>query len=104
MIYLIESKDKITKIKLGFDHKSGDKFQALVKKGKWFAAEVENNKSYSLVGCTLSPAFDFEDFERSVPILAIIPSSRKMSIRESIFCAGSIILAPVNNSFIRYLR
>jgi hypothetical protein len=63
LIYLIESKDKITKIKLGFDHKSGDKFQALVKKGKWFAAEVENKNSYSLVGCTLSPGFDFEDFE-----------------------------------------
>ena len=63
LIYIIESKDKITKIKLGSDHKSEDKFQALVKNGKWFAAEVEDNKSYSLVGCTLSPGFDFEDFE-----------------------------------------
>ena len=39
-----------------------------------------------------------------MPVLAILPSSRKISIRESMFCAGSIILAPVNNSFIHYLR
>jgi len=31
--------------------------------GNWFAAEVENKKSFSLFGCTVSPGFEFNDFE-----------------------------------------
>ncbi|WP_242119762.1 cupin domain-containing protein [Aestuariivivens sediminicola] len=29
----------------------------------WFAAEVLNDNAYTLVGCTVSPGFDFRDFE-----------------------------------------
>ncbi|MFN3604921.1 MAG: cupin domain-containing protein [Leptonema sp. (in: bacteria)] len=29
----------------------------------WFAAEVVNKNSFALVGCTVSPGFEFEDFE-----------------------------------------
>ena len=28
----------------------------------WFAAKVEKDESYALVGCTVAPGFDFEDF------------------------------------------
>jgi len=35
----------------------------LIKKGKWFAAEVEDKNSFSLAGCTMSPGFEYEDFE-----------------------------------------
>lgn len=37
--------------------------QGLVPGGAWFASEVEEGGSYSLVGCTVSPGFDFKDFE-----------------------------------------
>lgn len=37
--------------------------QLIVPGGHWFAAEVIDNDSYSLVGCTVSPGFDFEDFD-----------------------------------------
>ena len=35
----------------------------MVPGGCWFAAEVINKNSYSLVGCTVSPGFNFKDFE-----------------------------------------
>lgn len=37
--------------------------QALVPAGVWFAATVDDPQSYSLVGCTVSPGFNFADFE-----------------------------------------
>lgn len=63
IIYIIENKNLIKKIKLGHNVKSGDNFQVIIKKGHWFAAEVEDKKSYSLAGCTMAPGFEFEDFE-----------------------------------------
>ena len=37
--------------------------QLVVKGGDWFAAEVIHKNEFSLVGCTVSPGFSFEDFE-----------------------------------------
>jgi predicted cupin superfamily sugar epimerase len=34
-----------------------------VKAGSWFASRVRDGKSFALVGCTVAPGFDFEDFE-----------------------------------------
>jgi predicted cupin superfamily sugar epimerase len=31
--------------------------------GDWFAAEVSQNDSYVLSGCTVAPGFNFDDFE-----------------------------------------
>lgn len=31
--------------------------------GCWFGATVDDEDGYALVGCTVSPGFDFEDFE-----------------------------------------
>ncbi|MFA8299643.1 MAG: cupin domain-containing protein [Hyphomicrobiales bacterium] len=36
---------------------------AVVPANCWFAAEIEKDKDYGLVGCTVSPGFDFKDFE-----------------------------------------
>ncbi len=38
-------------------------FQALAPAGCWFGASVDNVESYTLVGCTVAPGFDFADFE-----------------------------------------
>ena len=40
-----------------------ESFQIVIKKGDWFAAEVKNKESFSLLGCTVAPGFDFNDFE-----------------------------------------
>lgn len=36
--------------------------QLVVPGGHWFAAKVVDPNSYALVGCTVSPGFDFQDF------------------------------------------
>ncbi|MGQ3888337.1 cupin domain-containing protein [Legionella sp. CNM-1927-20] len=38
-------------------------FQIVIKAGEWFAAEVRDKTSFGLVGCSVSPAFEYEDFE-----------------------------------------
>jgi predicted cupin superfamily sugar epimerase len=35
----------------------------VIKSGSWFAASVIDHESYSLVGCTVSPGFDYRDWE-----------------------------------------
>jgi predicted cupin superfamily sugar epimerase len=37
--------------------------QYVIKQGIWFAAEVADKDSFSLVGCTVAPGFDFSDFQ-----------------------------------------
>lgn len=44
--------------------------QLLIKAGKWFAAEVVGANRYSLIGCTVFPAFDFNSFELAGAALA----------------------------------
>lgn len=48
---------------LGNDPEQGQQFQCTVKAGSWFASRVQSGGTYSLVGCTVSPGFDFADFE-----------------------------------------
>jgi uncharacterized protein len=35
----------------------------VVKAGCWFASRVKDTTTFALVGCTVAPGFDFEDFE-----------------------------------------
>ena len=46
---------------LGPDFFSGQKLQYIVPAGHWFAST--SSGEFSLVGCTVSPGFEFEDFE-----------------------------------------
>ena len=62
-VYLIDETGKLTELRLGKKNESGELFQAVIKKNIWFAAEVVNKKSFALIGCTVSPGFDFSDFE-----------------------------------------
>jgi uncharacterized protein len=48
---------------LGDNVESGHVFQAMVPNGSWFAAEVSVPESFALLGCTVSPGFEFSDFE-----------------------------------------
>lgn len=48
---------------IGNDLSKGEVPQFVVPGGFWFGAEVVEQNSYSLVGCTVSPGFSFEDFE-----------------------------------------
>jgi uncharacterized protein len=63
-IYVLEPEGRLSVLRLGHPlrHEGAD-FQALVPAGRWFAAECEDSQGYSLVGCTVAPGFEFEEFE-----------------------------------------
>lgn len=63
-IFVIESETgNLEIIRLGNDPEKEETFQAVVPAGSWFASRPCAGSSYALVGCTVSPGFDFEDFE-----------------------------------------
>jgi uncharacterized protein len=63
VVEVIEPTGSQSSILLGDDSDAGQGFQAVVRAGCWFASHVADWKGWSLVGCTVAPGFDFEDFE-----------------------------------------
>jgi len=62
-VHMILPGGKYSRILLGRNFEAGQVFQAVVPAGCWFASQVEDGKSWALVGCTVAPGFEFEDFE-----------------------------------------
>jgi uncharacterized protein len=62
-IYVIDNMGHLTKIRLGNDISHGHKCHAIIRAGLWFGAKVDDSTSYALIGCTVSPGFDYQDFE-----------------------------------------
>jgi len=62
-IYVINNKGELKIHSLGKDFDKGEEPQILVKAGDWFGSRVKDEDSYSLVGCTVAPGFDFNDFQ-----------------------------------------
>mgnify|MGYP006140902193 CR=1 FL=1 len=65
---------------IGPDVLKGETPQFVVPGGCWFAAEVIHENAYSLVGCTVSPGFSFDDFElRSrKDLTALFPDKKEL--------------------------
>lgn len=63
VVYELENDGTLIKHQLGTDLEKGQSLFCVIKAGNWFASEVMENSIYSLVGCTVSPGFDFADFE-----------------------------------------
>lgn len=63
IIYEINSDGSITEHLLGQNPVAGEKLFIYVKAGSWFGARLQTNEGYALVGCTVSPGFDYTDFE-----------------------------------------
>ncbi|MBZ0180220.1 MAG: cupin domain-containing protein [Melioribacteraceae bacterium] len=63
IIHTIDENGNIVSHKLGTDNLDVCIPQVIVKRGLWFCAEVEDKNSFALCGCTVSPGFDFKDFE-----------------------------------------
>lgn len=59
----IQTNAILKKTSVGRDLKKGDQLQYTVKANTWFASRVKAGGDFSLVGCTVSPGFDFKDFE-----------------------------------------
>lgn len=62
-VYEIEENGNLITHKLGSDFDNGESFQTTIKAGSWFGSRCEDENGYALVGCTVAPGFDFEDFE-----------------------------------------
>jgi predicted cupin superfamily sugar epimerase len=68
VVHVIDGDGIYSRIHLGSDPEAGEVLQSVVKAGCWFASEVKDGTSFAgtsfgLVGCTVAPGFDFEDFE-----------------------------------------
>ncbi len=63
IIYSIDKNGRLTENKLGLNSDSGESPQVIIKAGEWFGARLPNQNSYCLAGCTVSPGFNFDDFE-----------------------------------------
>ncbi len=63
LIYILFPDGKLATVKLGQDPDNEERFQFVIPKGAWFAAKPQKTDSFSLMGCTVAPGFDFDDFE-----------------------------------------
>jgi predicted cupin superfamily sugar epimerase len=63
LIYVIEENGELKIISLGNDPEKGQTFQYVVPANYWFASRPAPGSEYCFVGCTVSPGFEFEDFE-----------------------------------------
>jgi predicted cupin superfamily sugar epimerase len=59
----LDEHGNLTTTPIGNDIAAGETFQYTVKANTWFGSRVKAGGSFSLVGCTVSPGFDFADFE-----------------------------------------
>lgn len=63
IVYEIDGEGCLVEHRLGSDPDNNESFQCVIAAGNWFAARLAPGGHYSLVGCTVSPGFDFADFE-----------------------------------------
>ena len=70
LLHMISEKGNYKFVRIGNNINEDNYFQYVIPAGTWFASEVENKKSFSFCGCTVSPGFDFRDFE--------LPSRKKL--------------------------
>jgi RimJ/RimL family protein N-acetyltransferase len=66
-IHMIAPDGSYQQATLGRDAHRGEALQVLVPGGTWFGATVDDPESYSLVGCTVAPGFDYRDLELGDP-------------------------------------
>jgi hypothetical protein len=62
-IHKIDENGNYSLQKLGNNFLNDELPQIVIKNNTWFAAEIDDKNYYSLVGCTVSPGFEFEDFK-----------------------------------------
>ncbi|MGA9269892.1 MAG: cupin domain-containing protein [Lutimonas sp.] len=79
-LHVIAPSGEYSKHRIGRELALGETPQLVVPAGCWFAAEVVNESAFSLVGCTVSPGFDFRDFEMgSRPeLISLFPEHEKI--------------------------
>lgn len=62
LIYIL-NKEGLRTVRLGKNPAAGELPQAVVPAHTWFASKVAEGGVFGLAGCTVSPGFDFADFQ-----------------------------------------
>jgi len=62
-LHLLFASGKYEAIRLGDAVANGEQLQVVIPAGCWFGATVNRPETFTLVGCTVAPGFDFQDFE-----------------------------------------
>jgi uncharacterized protein len=80
IIYEIEPDGNLKEHYLGADPLQGQSLFTVVSANNWFASAPAGNSAYSLVGCTVSPGFDFEDFElaKKEELIKLFPQHKNL--------------------------
>jgi predicted cupin superfamily sugar epimerase len=83
LLHMINEKGDYRLVKIGNNINEDNFFQYVVPAGTWFASEVEDKNSFSFCGCTVSPGFDFKDFEMPSrkKLLSKFPNQQKIISR-----------------------
>jgi uncharacterized protein len=78
VVYVIDADGNASELHLGSE--AGEAFQAVVKAGCWFASKLKEPSGFALVGCTVAPGFEFEDFELATrsELIGVYPAHRKL--------------------------
>ena len=79
IIFEIEASGQLIKHVLGNDPAKNQSLFTVVKAGSWFGAALEDKSEFALVGCTVSPGFDYADFEMAVreEMIRLFPSQKE---------------------------
>ena len=62
-VHMIDENGEYTEHKLGLNLENGEVPQVLVPKNTIFGSSVKDRDTFSLVGCMVSPGFEYQDFE-----------------------------------------
>ena len=78
----IDENGILTATAIGKNLEDGEVFQYTVKANNWFGSRVKAGGDFSLVGCTVAPGFDFNDFElgKKEDLLKLFPNHKKVII------------------------
>lgn len=78
----INEQGNLTITQIGSNLLEGETFQYTVKANTWFGSRVNSNGNFSLVGCTVYPGFDFNDFElaQQKNLIQLFPQHRQLII------------------------
>ncbi|WHY03097.1 cupin domain-containing protein [Neobacillus sp. DY30] len=82
-IHIIDESGDYKEIKLGMNLDVGEVPQVLVKKNSIFGSSVSEQDTCSLVGCMVSPGFEFQDFElfTQEELMKIYPQHNEIILR-----------------------
>jgi predicted cupin superfamily sugar epimerase len=82
-IHMINEASQYSTVLLGTDLLDGQAPQYVVPGDRWFAATSLDPDHYSLVGCTVAPGFDFEDFTLAnrAELISTFPSQKEIISR-----------------------